>query len=86
MEQQILQKLLEYGGAVAVIVAMTIFVAYLKKNNGISKKVKEIEENHLISIEKRLNRIEEEIGELRERVAKLEVKVNRSSLNKNQNE
>ncbi len=75
MEQQILQKLLEYGGAVAVIIAMTIFVAYLKKNNGISKKIKEIEENHLNSIDKRLTRIEEEIGELRERVAKLEVKI-----------
>jgi len=75
MEQQILQKLLEYGGAVAVIIAMTIFVAYLKKNNGINKKIKEIEENHLLSIENRLTKIEEEIGKLRERVAKLEGKI-----------
>lgn len=89
MEQQVLTKLIDYGGAIAVIGAMTLFITYLIKflnayrNNKNGKDIEKLyekfsllEENHLSSIEKRLETLEARVNQLSERVAKLEAKMN----------
>ena len=89
MEQVLLEKLAEYGGAVAVIVALTIFTIYLKRNNNYVKKeefksiLKSLEENHLTTLNNKIDEFYKEFTdfkvEISQRVAKLETLTNELS-------
>lgn len=74
MEAQILQKLVEYGGATAVIVALTIFVIYLKKNNNHPKREdleilkQELENNHLHTLNQRIDNFYQEFSKFKEEI------------------
>ncbi len=80
MEQQFLKQLLDYGGAIGVIGALIVFLIYLKKfisnGNNLDKRIREIEENHLKSLEERVERLEDQMIEVLQRVSKIEAKIN----------
>lgn len=81
MAEQTLIKLIEYGGAIGIIIAMTLFLSYLRKNGANSdllKKIKEIEENHIQHLMERLNKLEEMNIDIIERLAKLETLIENS--------
>ncbi|MFZ8805939.1 MAG: hypothetical protein ACO2PO_23590 [Candidatus Calescibacterium sp.] len=50
----------------------------IKNKNGgdLNKRIQEIEENHLKSLESRVERLEDLVIELSERVSRLEAKIN----------
>jgi DNA-binding transcriptional MerR regulator len=82
MEQELIKLGLQGGVAISTLVALYFFLSkvaeIVKNRNGgdLSKKIQEIEENHLKSLEKRIERLEDIIIELSERVSKLEAKIN----------
>jgi DNA-binding transcriptional MerR regulator len=82
MEQELIKLGLQGGVAISTLVALYFFLSkvaeIVKNRNGgdLSKKIQEIEENHLKSLEKRIERLEDIIMELSERVSKLEAKIN----------
>jgi len=86
MEQSLFKLLLDYGGAVAVIGALAVFLYVLRKTNGkdYDKRLRQIEENHLVTIERRLERLEENFLELSNKVSALEQSV--ANLKENYNE
>jgi DNA-binding transcriptional MerR regulator len=82
MEQELIKLGLQGGVAISVLIALYFVLSKIaeivKNRNGgdLSKKIQEIEENHLKSLEKRIERLEDFIIELSERVSRLEAKIN----------
>lgn len=52
-------------------------IAKNKNGGDLGKKIQEIEENHLKSLENRVERLEDIVIELTERISRLEAKINR---------
>jgi DNA-binding transcriptional MerR regulator len=84
MEQELIKLGLQGGIAVSVLIALYFvlskIVEIVKNRNGVdvSKKIQEIEENHLKSLENRVERLENLFIELTERVSRIEAKLNRN--------
>jgi DNA-binding transcriptional MerR regulator len=82
MEQELIKLGLQYGGATAVLVALYFVLSKIaeivkNKNGGdLGKKIKELENNHLKSLEDRIERLEDIVIELSERISRLEAKIN----------
>jgi DNA-binding transcriptional MerR regulator len=82
MEQELIKLGLQGGVAISVLIALYFVLSKIaeivkNKNGGdLSKKLQEIEENHLKSLEKRIERLEDFVIELSERVSRLEAKIN----------
>jgi hypothetical protein len=82
MEQELIKFGLQGGVAVSVLIALYFILSKIaeivKNRNGyLDKKIQEIEENHLKSLESRIERLENMFIELSERVSKIEVKIKR---------
>jgi DNA-binding transcriptional MerR regulator len=82
LEQELIKLAIQYGGGTAILIALYFVLSKISeivknKNGGnLGKKLQEIEENHLKSLEKRIERLEDFVIELSERVSKLEAKIN----------
>jgi DNA-binding transcriptional MerR regulator len=82
MEQELIKLGLQGGVAISVLVALYFVLSKIaeivkNKNGGdVNKKIQEIEENHLKSLENRIERLEDIVMELSERVSRLEAKIN----------
>jgi predicted nucleotide-binding protein (sugar kinase/HSP70/actin superfamily) len=82
MEQELIKLGLQYGGATAVLISLYFILSKIteivKNKNGsnLIKKINELENNHLKSLETRVERLEDLILELSERVSRLEAKIN----------
>jgi DNA-binding transcriptional MerR regulator len=82
MEQELIKLGLQGGVAISVLIALYFVLSkiseIMKNRNGgdLSKKIQEIEENHLKSLENRIERLEDIVIELSERVSRLEAKIN----------
>jgi DNA-binding transcriptional MerR regulator len=82
MEQELIKLAIQYGGATAVLIALYFVLSKISeivknKNGGdLNKKIQEIEENHLKSLESRIERLEDLVIDLSERVSRLEAKIN----------
>jgi DNA-binding transcriptional MerR regulator len=82
MEQELIKLGLQGGVAISVLIALYFVLSKIaeivkNKNGGdLSKKIQEIEENHLKSLENRIERLEDIVIELSERVSRLEAKIN----------
>jgi DNA-binding transcriptional MerR regulator len=82
MEQELIKLGLRGEIAISVLIALYFVLSKIaeivkNKNGGdLSKKIQEIEENHLKSLESRIERLEDIIIELSERVSRIEVKLN----------
>jgi DNA-binding transcriptional MerR regulator len=82
MEQELIKLGLQGGVAISVLIALYFVLSKIaeivKNRNGgdLSKKLQEIEENHLKSLEKRIERLEDFVIELSERISRLEAKIN----------
>jgi DNA-binding transcriptional MerR regulator len=82
MEQELIKLGLQGGVAVSVLVALYFVLSKIaeiakNKNGGdINKKIQEIEDNHLKSLENRIERLEDVVMKLSERVSRLEAKIN----------
>jgi ribosomal protein S13 len=82
IEQELIKLAIQYGGATAVLIALYFVLSKIaeivKNKSGIdlSKKIEEIEGNHLKSLENRIERLEDIVIELSGRVSKLEAKIN----------
>jgi len=83
MEQELLKLAVQYGGGTAILIALYFVLSKMaeiakNKNGGdLGKKIQEIEENHLKSLENRVERLEDIVIELTERISRLEAKINR---------
>jgi DNA-binding transcriptional MerR regulator len=83
MEQELLKLAVQYGGGTAILIALYFVLSKIaeiakNKNGGdLGKKIREIEENHLKSLENRVERLEDIVIELTERISRLEAKINR---------
>jgi DNA-binding transcriptional MerR regulator len=81
-EQELIKLGLQGGIAISVLIALYFVLSKIaeivKNRNGgdLSKKIEEIEGNHLKSLENRIERLEDIVIELSERVSKLEAKIN----------
>jgi DNA-binding transcriptional MerR regulator len=81
-EQELIKLGLQGGIAISVLIALYFVLSKIaeivKNRNGgdLSKKIEEIERNHLKSLENRIERLEDIVIELSERVSKLEAKIN----------
>jgi DNA-binding transcriptional MerR regulator len=82
MEQELIKLAIQYGGAAAVLISLYFVLSKISeivknKNGGdLNKKIQEIEENHLKSLESRVERLEDLVIDLSERVSRLEAKIN----------
>ena len=82
MEQELVKLAIQYGGATAVLISLYFVLSKISeivknKNGGdLNKRIQEIEENHLKSLESRVERLEDLVIELSERVSRLEAKIN----------
>jgi len=82
MEQELIKLAIQYGGATAVLISLYFVLSKISeivknKNGGdLNKRIQEIEENHLKSLESRVERLEDLVIELSERVSRLEAKIN----------
>jgi DNA-binding transcriptional MerR regulator len=82
MEQELIKLAIQYGGATAVLIALYFVLSKISeivknKNGGdLNKRIQEIEENHLKSLESRVERLEDLVINLSERVSRLEAKIN----------
>jgi DNA-binding transcriptional MerR regulator len=82
MEQELIKLGLQGGVAISVLVALYFVLSKIseivKNRNGgdVNKKIQEIEENHLKSLENRVERLEDIVMELSERISRLEAKIN----------
>jgi len=82
MEQELIKLAIQYGGATAVLISLYFVLSkiseIIKNKNGgdLNKRIQEIEENHLKSLESRVERLEDLVIELSERVSRLEAKIN----------
>jgi predicted nucleotide-binding protein (sugar kinase/HSP70/actin superfamily) len=82
MEQELIKLGLQYGGATAVLISLYFILSKIteivKNKNGsnLIKKIDELENNHLKSLETRVERLEDLVLELSERVSRLEAKIN----------
>ena len=66
MEDQIFSKLIDYGGAIAVILALVFFIKAIFKFKGsgdISKQLSSIQENNLHGLENGIERVERKLDE-----------------------
>ena len=82
MEQELIKLAIQYGGATAVLISLYFVLSKISeivknKNGGnFFKKIEELENNHLKSLESRIERLEDLVIELSERVSRLEAKIN----------
>ena len=82
IEQELIKLGLQGGVAISVLIVLYFVLSKIaeivkNKNGGdVNKKLQEIEENHLKSLENRIERLEDLVIELSERISKLEVKIN----------
>jgi DNA-binding transcriptional MerR regulator len=82
MEQELIKLAIQYGGATAVLIALYFVLSKIseivknKSGGDCYKKIDELENNHLKSLENRIERLEDIVIELSERVSKLEAKIN----------
>jgi peptidoglycan hydrolase CwlO-like protein len=78
MDIEIYKLLIQWGGGVVIIVAMTFFLKELrlflqtKGTNNISDKLKKIENNDLHEIAQDIDTIQQDISDLKERVTRIE--------------
>lgn len=83
MEQELIKLGLQGGVAISVLIALYFVLSKIaeivkNKNGGnLGKKIEELENNHLKSLENRIERLEDLVIELSERVSRLEAKINR---------
>jgi len=86
MEQELIKLAIQYGGATAVLISLYFVLSKISeivknKNGGnFFKKIEELENNHLKSLESRIERLENLVIELSERVSRLEAKINGKQL------
>ncbi len=82
LEKELIKLAIQYGGATAVLIALYFVLSKIseivKNRNGgdFYKKIDELENNHLKSLENRVERLEDIVIELSGRVSKLEAKIN----------
>jgi DNA-binding transcriptional MerR regulator len=82
MEQELIKLGLQGGVAISVLITLYFVLSKIaeivKNRNGgdVNKKIQEIEENHLKSLENRIERLEDIVMELSERVSRIEAKIN----------
>jgi DNA-binding transcriptional MerR regulator len=82
MEQELIKLSIQYGGATAVLISLYFVLSKIseivknKNGGGLIKKIDELENNHLKSLESRIERLEDIVMELSERVSRLEAKIN----------
>jgi hypothetical protein len=82
MEQELIKLAIQYGGATAVLISLYFVLSKISeivrnKNGGdLGKKIEELKNNHLKSLESRVERLEDLVIELSERVSRLEAKIN----------
>jgi DNA-binding transcriptional MerR regulator len=82
MEQELIKLGLQGGVAISVLIALYFVLSKIaeivKNRNGgdLSKRIQTIEENHLKSLESRIERLEDIVIELSERISRLEAKIN----------
>jgi hypothetical protein len=81
-EQELIKLAIQFGGATAVLISLYFILSKISeivknKNGGdLYKRIQEIEENHLKSLESRVERLEDLVLGLSERVSRLEAKIN----------
>jgi len=82
MEQELIKLGLQGGVSISVLIALYFVLSKIseivKNRNGgdLNKKIQEIEDNHLKSLENRVERLEDIVMELSERVSRIEAKIN----------
>jgi DNA-binding transcriptional MerR regulator len=82
MEQELIKLGLQGGVAISVLIALYFVLSKIaeivkNKNGGdVNKKLQDIEENHLKSLENRIERLEDLYIEIAERVSRIEAKLN----------
>jgi DNA-binding transcriptional MerR regulator len=82
MEQKLIKLGLQGGVAISVLIALYFILSKIaeivKNRNGgdTIKELQEIKENHLKSLENRVERLEDLYIEIAERVSKIEAKIN----------
>jgi DNA-binding transcriptional MerR regulator len=82
IDQELIKLAIQFGGAATVLISLYFVLSKISeivknKNGGdLNKKIQEIEENHLKSLESRVERLEDLVIELSERVSRLEAKIN----------
>jgi DNA-binding transcriptional MerR regulator len=82
MEQELIKLGLQGGVAISVLIALYFILSKIaeivKNRNGgdTIKELQEIKENHLKSLENRVERLEDLYIEIAERVSKIEAKIN----------
>ncbi|MFZ8804274.1 MAG: hypothetical protein ACO2PO_14995 [Candidatus Calescibacterium sp.] len=82
LEQELVKLAIQFGGATAVLISLYFVLSKIseiaRNKNGwnLVKKIDELENNHLKSLENRVERLEDLVIDLSERVSRLEAKIN----------
>jgi DNA-binding transcriptional MerR regulator len=82
IDQELIKLAIQFGGAATVLISLYFVLSKISeivknKNGGdLNKKIQDIEENHLKSLESRVARLEDLAIEFSERLSRLEAKIN----------